>query len=194
DFHRFGGDPAGGARPRVPAAGVGGVWRRDADGRAHLRRARGDVPQGGRPVRVPARGDRAPVRLPLRLDAVRRDSDGDDRRGRGRVRALRVGVVAAAHAGDLAGAGAVRATAIGAAMVGSLFSMDAWNNVGFASGELKQPERDLPFAMAVGVLVVTTLYLLANVAYLNVLPRVAIQMASTENHPPLGTAALQAMF
>jgi len=89
---------------------------------------------------------------------------------------------------------AVGATAIGAAMVGSLFSMDAWNNVGFASGELKQPERDLPFAMAIGVLVVTTLYLLANVAYLNVLPRVAIQMASTENHPPLGTAALQAMF
>ncbi len=89
---------------------------------------------------------------------------------------------------------AVGATAIGAAMVGSLFSMDAWNNVGFASGELKQPERDLPFAMAVGVLVVTTLYLLANVAYLNVLPRVAIQMASTENHAPIGTAALQAMF
>src|SRR2546429_5654606 len=79
-------------------------------------------------------------------------------------------------------------------MVGSLFSMDAWNNVGFASGELKQPERDIPVAMAVGVLVVTTLYLLANVAYLNVLPRVAIQLASTENHPPIGTAALQAMF
>ncbi|OLC46587.1 MAG: amino acid transporter [Gemmatimonadetes bacterium] len=89
---------------------------------------------------------------------------------------------------------AVGATAIGAAMVGSLFSMDAWNNVGFASGELKQPERDIPFAMAVGVLVVTTLYLLANVAYLNVLPREAIQLASTENHPPIGTAALQAMF
>ena len=89
---------------------------------------------------------------------------------------------------------AVGATAIGAAMVGSLFSMDAWNNVGFASGELKNPERDLPFAMAMGVLVVTTLYLLANVAYLNVLPREAIQLASTENYPPLGTAALQAMF
>ena len=59
---------------------------------------------------------------------------------------------------------------IGGAMVGSLFSMDAWNNVGFASGELKNPEKDLPFAMAVGVLVVTTLYVLANVAYLNVLP------------------------
>jgi len=80
---------------------------------------------------------------------------------------------------------------IGAAMVGSLFSMDAWNNVGFASGELKQPERDLPFAMAVGVLVVTTLYVLANVAYLNVLPADAIAHAPQDR---VGTAAMQAMF
>src|SRR5467141_5232057 len=55
---------------------------------------------------------------------------------------------------------------VGAAMVGSLFSMDAWNNVGFASGELKNPEKDLPFAMAAGVLIVTTLYVLANFSYL----------------------------
>src|SRR6266702_2463626 len=41
---------------------------------------------------------------------------------------------------------------IGAAMVGSLFAMDAWNNVGFAGSELKDAKRDLPFAMAVGVL------------------------------------------
>src|SRR5881296_4059445 len=80
---------------------------------------------------------------------------------------------------------------VGAAMVGSLFSMDAWNNVGFASGELKNPERDLPFAMAMGVLVVTTLYLLANVAYLVVLPQDAIAHAPQDR---VGTAALQAMF
>src|SRR6267378_4429834 len=80
---------------------------------------------------------------------------------------------------------------IGAAMVGSLFSMDAWNNVGFASGELKNPEKDLPFAMAAGVLVVTTLYVLANVAYLNVLPADAIAHAPQDR---VGTAALQAMF
>ncbi|HEV8264128.1 MAG TPA: amino acid permease [Gemmatimonadales bacterium] len=80
---------------------------------------------------------------------------------------------------------------IGAAMVGSLFSMDAWNNVGFASGELKNPEKDLPFAMATGVLVVTTLYVLANVAYLNVLPADAIAHAPQDR---VGTAALQAMF
>jgi len=80
---------------------------------------------------------------------------------------------------------------IGAAMVGSLFSMDAWNNVGFASGELKNPEKDLPFAMAAGVITVTTLYVLANVAYLVVLPQDAIAHAPQDR---VGTAALQAMF
>jgi APA family basic amino acid/polyamine antiporter len=80
---------------------------------------------------------------------------------------------------------------IGAAMVGSLFSMDAWNNVGFASGELKQPEKDLPFAMAAGVGIVTLLYVLANVAYLHVLPADGIATAPQDR---VGTAALQAMF
>ncbi|OGU09865.1 MAG: amino acid transporter [Gemmatimonadetes bacterium RBG_16_66_8] len=80
---------------------------------------------------------------------------------------------------------------VGAAMVGSLFSMDAWNNVGFASGELKNPTKDLPFAMAVGVLVVTTLYVLANTAYISVLPADGIANAPQDR---VGTAALQAMF
>ncbi|MGH7614579.1 MAG: APC family permease [Gemmatimonadales bacterium] len=83
---------------------------------------------------------------------------------------------------------------IGAAMVGSLFSMDAWNNVGFASGEMKNPERDLPYAMAVGVLLVTILYTLANVAYINVLPGDVIALTWTEGRPPVGTAALQQIF
>src|SRR5213080_3084057 len=74
---------------------------------------------------------------------------------------------------------AVGLGAIGAAMVGSLFSMDAWNNVGFAGSELTQPERDLPVAMGAGVLIVTVLYLLANVAYLNVLLTAAAIMIST---------------
>jgi APA family basic amino acid/polyamine antiporter len=80
---------------------------------------------------------------------------------------------------------------VGAAMVGSLFSMDAWNNVGFAASELKNPEKDLPFAMAMGVLTVTSLYVLANVAYLNVLPIDAIANAPQDR---VGTAAMQAMF
>jgi APA family basic amino acid/polyamine antiporter len=80
---------------------------------------------------------------------------------------------------------------IGAAMVGSLFSMDAWNNVGFAAGELKHPEKDVPIAMAWGTLTVTTLYVLANVAYLHVLPPDAIANAPQDR---VGTAALQAIF
>src|SRR6266704_4701770 len=50
------------------------------------------------------------------------------------------------------GGAAVGLGTIGAAMVGSLFSMDAWNNVGFAGSELKNAQRDLPVAMGVGVL------------------------------------------
>jgi basic amino acid/polyamine antiporter, APA family len=80
---------------------------------------------------------------------------------------------------------------IGAAMVGALFSMDAWNNVGFAGSELKDPKRDLPFAMGVGVLTVVVLYLLANFAYLNVLPWQAIAAAPQDR---VGTAVLQAIL
>jgi APA family basic amino acid/polyamine antiporter len=80
---------------------------------------------------------------------------------------------------------------IGAAMVGSLFSMDAWNNVGFAGSELKDPKRDLPFAMGAGVLTVTILYLLANVAYLNVLPAAAIATAPQDR---VATAVLKAIL
>ena len=85
----------------------------------------------------------------------------------------------------------VGAGVVGAAMVGSLFSMDAWNNVGFAGSELKNPTKDLPIAMALGTLVVTVLYVLANVAYLNVLPQGAIATAPQDR---VGTAALQAIF
>lgn len=81
--------------------------------------------------------------------------------------------------------------AIGAAMVGSLFAMDAWNNVGFAAGEMQNPTRDLGFSMQSGVLLVVLLYLLANVAYLLVLPAESIAEAPQDR---VGTAALQAMF
>ena len=80
---------------------------------------------------------------------------------------------------------------IGSAMVGSLFSMDSWNNVGFAGSELKNPKKDLPLAMALGTLTVTVLYLLANVSYLVTLPSGAIAHAPQDR---VGTAALQAMF
>src|SRR5437762_3840132 len=89
------------------------------------------------------------------------------------------------------GGAAVGLGTIGAAMVGSLFSMDAWNNVGFAGSELKNAQRDLPLAMGAGVLIVTVLYVLANVAYLNVLPAAAIATAPQDR---VGTAALQAIL
>src|SRR5258706_397319 len=89
------------------------------------------------------------------------------------------------------GGAAVGLGTIGAAMVGSLFSMDAWNNVGFAGSELKNAQRDLPVAMGAGVLIVTVLYVLSNVAYLNVLPTSAIASAPQDR---VGTAALQAIL
>ena len=59
---------------------------------------------------------------------------------------------------------------LGAAMVGSLFSSDAWNNVTFAAAEVQNPTRNLPRALAIGTGIVSLLYILANVAYLNILP------------------------
>ncbi len=59
---------------------------------------------------------------------------------------------------------------IGAAMVGSLFSSDAWNNVTFAAAEVREPAKNLPRALALGTGLVTLLYILANVSYLSVLP------------------------
>ena len=60
--------------------------------------------------------------------------------------------------------------AIGASMVGSLFSSDAWNNITFTAGEVINPKRNIPLSLAIGTGVVTLLYLLANVAYILVLP------------------------
>jgi APA family basic amino acid/polyamine antiporter len=59
---------------------------------------------------------------------------------------------------------------VGAAMVGSLFSSDAWNNVTFAAAEVREPTKNLPRALAIGTGLVSLLYILSNVAYLNLLP------------------------
>lgn len=69
--------------------------------------------------------------------------------------------------------------ALGVAMVGSLFASDAWNNVTFTAGETVNPKRTIPLSLAIGTLSVTVLYLLANVAYLGVLP-VAGHPAATD--------------
>ncbi len=61
-------------------------------------------------------------------------------------------------------------TLIAVAMVGALFSSDAWNNITFTAAEVKNPSRNLPLSLALGVGIVIFLYVMANVAYLRVLP------------------------
>ena len=61
-------------------------------------------------------------------------------------------------------------TAMGVAMVGSLFSSDAWNNVTFIAGEIKNPQKNIPLALVFGTSIVTLIYILANLVYIMVLP------------------------
>jgi APA family basic amino acid/polyamine antiporter len=61
-------------------------------------------------------------------------------------------------------------TILAVAQVGSLFSADAWNNVTFTAGEVKNPHRNLPVSLALGTGVVIALYIACNFIYLNVLP------------------------
>jgi len=74
---------------------------------------------------------------------------------------------------------------------GSLFSSDAWNNITFTAGEVKEPHKNIPLSLAFGTIVVIGLYLLANVAYLVTLPLDAIQHAPADR---VATATLQAIF
>jgi basic amino acid/polyamine antiporter, APA family len=81
--------------------------------------------------------------------------------------------------------------AFGVAQVGSLFSADAWNNIGFTAAEVKNPKRDVALSMAFGTVIVITLYCLANLAYLCTLPIVQIQTAPDDR---VASAALNAIF
>ena len=92
--------------------------------------------------------------------------------------------------------------AFGAALVGSLFSSDAWNNVTFAAAEVQNARRNLPLALILGTGLVTLLYVMANVSYLNVLPLQGVADASTAvgrgiahaTQDRVGTATLEGMF
>src|SRR5499425_1060885 len=81
--------------------------------------------------------------------------------------------------------------AFGVAQVGSLFSADAWNNIGFTAAEVKNPKRDVALSMAFGTIIVISLYCLANLAYLFALPLAQIQSAPDDR---VATAALNAIF
>lgn len=92
--------------------------------------------------------------------------------------------------------------AVGVAMVGALFSSDAWNNITFTAGEVINPKRNIPLSLALGTGAVTLIYILANVSYLVVLPLQGvpdgadalargIQFADLDR---VGTAAMSVVF
>ena len=74
--------------------------------------------------------------------------------------------------GDIIGPvlGSAALGAIAASMVGSIFSSDAWNNVTFIAGEVKNPKRNIGLSLFLGTLIVTVIYVFANIMYLAVLP------------------------
>jgi APA family basic amino acid/polyamine antiporter len=60
--------------------------------------------------------------------------------------------------------------AIAASMIGSIFSSDSWNSVTFIAGEMKNPKRDVALSLFFGTMIVTIIYVAANVMYTSVLP------------------------
>jgi APA family basic amino acid/polyamine antiporter len=77
------------------------------------------------------------------------------------------------------------------AQTGSLFSADAWNNITFTAGEVREPRRTLPWALGLGTATVIALYVLANVTYVVVLPLTDIQNAPSNR---VGTLVLERIF
>ena len=81
--------------------------------------------------------------------------------------------------------------AIAASMVGSIFSSDAWNNVTFIAGEIKNPKRNIGLSLFLGTLLVTVIYVSANLMYLNVLP---LNQIAKPEEDRLAVAAASVIF
>ena len=81
--------------------------------------------------------------------------------------------------------------AICVSQTGSLFSADAWNNITFTAGEVKDPRKNIPLSLALGSILVIGLFMLANVAYLVTLPFAQLQHAPGDR---VATATLNAIF
>jgi basic amino acid/polyamine antiporter, APA family len=80
---------------------------------------------------------------------------------------------------------------IAAAMVGSVFSSDAWNNVTFIAGEIKNPQKNIGLSLFFGTLIVTVIYICANLMYVAVLPMSGIAHAEKDR---IAVAASQVIF
>jgi basic amino acid/polyamine antiporter, APA family len=87
--------------------------------------------------------------------------------------------------------GALFMGAIAAAMAGSVFSSDAWNNVTFIAGEVKNPGRNIGLSLFLGTLIVTVIYVLTNVMYTSVLPMDQIAFVAKDR---VAVAASQQIF
>src|ERR1700756_2457466 len=93
-------------------------------------------------------------------------------------------------------------TILAVAQVGSLFSADAWNNVTFPAGEVKNPSRNLPLSLALGTGVVIALYIACNFIYLSALPFDGVEGGATilargithASEDRVGTAVMTQMF
>ncbi|GHM99680.1 amino acid transporter [Cytophagales bacterium WSM2-2] len=81
--------------------------------------------------------------------------------------------------------------AIASAMVGSIFSSDAWNSITFIAGEMKNPQRNIGLGLFLGTLIVTIIYVSANMMYLSVLPLHDIAFAEKDR---VGVAAANVIF
>ena len=81
--------------------------------------------------------------------------------------------------------------AIAASMVGSIFSSDAWNNVTFIAGEVKNPKRNIGLSLFLGTLIVTIIYVAANLMYVSVLPLDGIASAPQDR---VAVSASNAIF
>lgn len=81
--------------------------------------------------------------------------------------------------------------AVAAAMVGSIFSSDSWNNVTFIAGEMRNPQRNIGLSLFLGTLIVTIIYVSANLMYLAVLPLNEIAYAGKDR---VGVDAANAIF
>ncbi len=100
-------------------------------------------------------------------------------------------------------AGSAIIGAISAAMVGSIFSSDAWNNVTFIAGEVKNPQKNIGLSLMIGTLLVTFIYVMANIMYVAVMPlqelasapqdRVAV-VASTKAFGNIGAYVIAVMI
>ncbi|MBK7434434.1 MAG: amino acid permease [Chitinophagaceae bacterium] len=88
-------------------------------------------------------------------------------------------------------AGSAILGAIAASMVGSIFSSDAWNNVTFIAGEIKNPKRNIGLALFLGTLIVTIIYVMANLMYISVLPLNEVASAPQDR---VAVAASKAIF